>query len=249
MNLTWRSIEEYQGALTDLQWRRVNAYFRGGQTLAQIAKAEGVLRHSGVKIAHVSVVESLGGSCIKLLRLMLKGSVRWEDIETHRSAVTAQQWERVCAVLHERCSLQRLARKEGRPPNARARTIRLSIGRGCIGLLNSLLGRSVVVLSSTSGRDSDQQLANSAQHPSATEPVSSPTMDAAPTTVQKRKKRRRVKRRAQPGKLWFHVSEIRTPATTLAKTRAGGGSGDEGALALALREALAKCDEPGWLKN
>jgi hypothetical protein len=247
VKLTWRDFEAYQGALTDLQWRRVNAYFRGEQTLAQIAKAEGVLRQSGVKIAHTSVVESLGGSCIKLLRLMLKGTVRWEDIETHRSAVTAQQWERVCAVLHERWSLQRLARKEGRPPNARARTIRLSIGRGCIALLNSLLGRSVVLSSElVSSVGQLSAMMNPLPQPNAIDaaPISSPTMDAAPPTAQHPKKRRRMKRRAQPAKRWFHVCEIRTPATTSAKTPAGGGASDEGALALALREALAKCDEP-----
>jgi hypothetical protein len=207
-----------------------------------VAKAEGQLRESGLRIAQTTLAESLGNSCIKVLRLLLKGKVTWADIETHHSAVTVQQWRRIRALLYERTRIVRVARQEGRAAGARTKTIRLSIGRGCTMLLNSMLASSVVITHDlASAIDQQLEVMKSSDESTEVLPVETESTKRVMPPGRSKKmhsaKRRRVKRPAQPEKRWLPIGD-RLASSGAREDSSAGSGGCEGVLALALRAAL-----------
>lgn len=70
MKLTWEDIEAHRSAATPAQWRRMQAYFRDGKSIMEIAADEGQLE------AKTSLVLGLGRGCIAVLNSMLQRPVR-----------------------------------------------------------------------------------------------------------------------------------------------------------------------------
>src|SRR5690349_20451348 len=126
MRLTWTDLEPYRSVATERQWRRMSLHFQG-QSLAQVAIQEGLLRSDGIRIAKTSLEQSIGRGCRKLLRTLLNGVIRWQDIaeQARESAANPEQWRRMRAGLLEDNAAAEIAKEEGRAKIV----IELSIGR------------------------------------------------------------------------------------------------------------------------
>src|SRR5688572_21376899 len=72
MNLTWGDLEAYRNAVSALQWRRMQAYFRDGKSIMEIGGTE----HRGEKKkrAKTSVSLSIGRGSTAILKAMLQQS-------------------------------------------------------------------------------------------------------------------------------------------------------------------------------
>jgi len=137
MTFTWKDIEARRKVTPPEQWRRMEAHFRYGKSLGQIAAGESSRKSKS------SVILSVGRGCIALFSGMAD---EWSLIEAHRNAATPEQWRRMEAHFRGGKSMAQVAADEGRPntdPNRSHNTITLAIGRGCIAVLNSMLGRPV----------------------------------------------------------------------------------------------------------
>jgi len=231
VNLTWKDIEAHRATLTATEWRRLSAYLRDGQEPSRIAEGEGSLREGCVRIASTTISESLGRGSLKVLLSLLRGPISWAEVKAHRGATTPQQWERIRLFVHEGRSMEQLGRQEGREPGNRTHTLRLSLGRGCLSLLNSMLGR-------PPRRGSGQPTFEIESIPA--------TRDTASTTAKEvesrkglnaspmRKTRRRKKRHRQPEKRW--LDPTLTGKTSVPVSHADNAAGT---LAQALQTALA----------
>jgi len=84
MKLTWEDFEAHRSAATPRQWRRMEAYFRDGKSIMEIAADEGKVE------AKTSLVLGLGRGCIAVLNSMLQRPVR---IPTERKTLVSELQE------------------------------------------------------------------------------------------------------------------------------------------------------------
>ncbi len=236
MHLIWSDLEQHQSVVSEKQWRRMTLYFQEGKSLAQVSVQEGLLRPAGARIAKTSLEQSIGRGCRNLLRVMLRKSFTWNDIakQARESAANPEQWRRVRAGLLTRDGANEIARKEGRIKGV----IELSIGRGCIALLNSLLGRPVRVPTEVVTADLDDKPLDQEEIPST-----APAAEAAPA---KAAKKRRVKRARQPEKRYsLRLADDTPGASNHGTSEPGGTIAEAFRAAFAAQAAAAKKNDVG----
>lgn len=244
MKLTWKDIEAHQASLTGVEWCRLSGYLGADQGIAQIAQQAGILREGGRRLSYTTVSDSLGRGALKLLASLLQEKLTWRDLEAYRSVVTPLQWQRIQGYLYERKSLQRIARLEGRPPGY---TLRLSMGRGSLSLLQALLGRAprlhpqgIVreVTPAPHAIEGSRPVLFDGEPSAGPQDLTEEARKVSPSTAppsRRNRSRRRIKRTSHPEKRYstpFGLTSLPVEGSLPDAPR------DEGELAQALRAAL-----------
>ena len=75
MKLTWADIEKHRAVATPAQWRRIEAIFRDGKPIGQVAKEDGQLTGETAK-SRITVITSIGRGCMAVLNSMMERPVR-----------------------------------------------------------------------------------------------------------------------------------------------------------------------------
>jgi hypothetical protein len=75
VKLTWADIEKHRAVATPAQWRRIEAIFRDGKPIGQVAKEDGQLTGEAAK-SRITVITSIGRGCMAVLNSMMERPVR-----------------------------------------------------------------------------------------------------------------------------------------------------------------------------